>query len=123
MATAWTFPKNMVALATCTSGSESAPTLVTEGLALSPVKGRPVGSLVVHGEAAGAQTVGTYRAYLWNPVTARWNRATDLDIVNTTDRYQASSGIVVPGAYTGGRIAYVPNGVGVAINLYLVGTK
>jgi hypothetical protein len=122
MATTWTQDATVpstqaaVAKAVCTTGTEAAPTLVTEGLDLWSLTG-----FVVHAEAAAAMTAGgLLKAYVWNPVTARWNPVPDLDLTVAALQYQAFAGFAVSSGI--GRIAYVPSGVGQAVTLYIVGT-
>jgi hypothetical protein len=119
--TTWTVVQDAgYALATCTSGSESAPTLVTEGLKLDGMR-----SITVSAEASVALTAvaAGLKAYLWNPITEQWNRAPDLDLttVNVTD--QAWASFTVTGALKGSRVAWIPDGVGQAVNIYIMGAK
>lgn len=107
-----------VAKAVCTTGSESAPTLVSEGLALWDLRGCDV-----HAEAAAAMTAGgKLLAYTWNPVSARWNPISDgtLDLTAAAVQYQAWSGLTVSADI--GRIAWVPSGVGQAVTIYIICT-
>ncbi len=106
-------------VATCTTGTESAPTLITEGLDLDRVKG-----LTVSYEAAGAITIsGVLKAYLWNPISEQWNRAPDIDLTATTADVDQEWGLEVVGHPPGSRIAFVPVGIGVAGSLYIRGGK
>jgi hypothetical protein len=123
-ATTWTtdttVPTNQatVAKAVCTTGTESAPTLVTEGLDLWALTG-----CTVNAEAAAAMTAGgKLLAYTWNPVTSRWNPVSDgsLDLTVSAVQYQAFSGLTVTADI--GRIAWVPSGVGQAVTIYIVCT-
>jgi hypothetical protein len=111
-----TVPANQatVAKAVCTTGSESAPASATDGLDLWALRG-----FTVHAEAAGAMTAGgKLLAYSWNPVTARWNAIPDLDLTVAAVQYQSFAGFSV--AADIGRVAYVPSGVGQAVNIYIV---
>lgn len=119
-ATTWTADATLpvhqgtAAKAVCTTGTEAAPTLVTDGLPLAGLRG-----FVVHAEAAGAMTAGgKLVAYLWNPVSARWNPSPDLDLVVQAVQFQSFAGFVV--AAPNGRVAYAPSGVGQAVTLYVV---
>ena len=119
--TTWTVVQDQgYALATCTSGSESAPTLVTEGLKLDGMR-----SITVSAEASVALTAvaAGLKGYLWSPITEQWNRAPDLDLttVNVTDQSWAS--FTVTGALKGSRVAWVPDGAGQAVNVYIMGAK
>lgn len=101
--------------AACTTGTESAPTLVTEGIDL-----RGLSSLSVAVETAGTMTAGgTLQAYVWNPVTAQWNRCPALDLTVQALASQAFPTLRVEAGF--GRFTYVPNGVGVACSIYVVG--
>jgi hypothetical protein len=115
-----TVPTNQatVAKAVCTTGTESAPTLVTEGLDLWALTG-----CALHAEAAAAMTAGgKLLAYAWNPVTSRWNPISDgsLDVTVSAVQYEAFSGLTVTADI--GRIAWVPSGVGQAVTIYIVCT-
>lgn len=105
-----------VVKAACTTGTESAPTLVSQGIDLLGLAG-----CAVHAEAAAAMTGGgKLLAYVWEPVVGRWNAAPDLDLVVSAIQYQAFAGITVPADV--GRLAYVPSGVGQAVDIYLICT-
>lgn len=105
-----------VSIATCTTGTESAPTLATQGLELANVSG-----FSVVAETAGTMTAGgVLQAYLYNPESSSWSRSPDLDLVVQALAKQAFSGFQVT-SYAG-RLAYVPSGVGVAVTIYIVGT-
>lgn len=103
--------------AVCTTGTEAAPSVATQGLPLNGLAG-----FTVHAEAAAAMTAGgVLQAYLWNPVTARWNRAPDLDLTVSAVQWQSFAGFQV--AAGTGRIAYVPSGIGQAVNIYVIGGR
>ena len=97
-------------IATCTTTTEAAPTLVTEGLSLGGKKG-----MTVAAESSGTMTAGgTFQAYLWIASAAsgagRWLRAPHLDLTA-----QALTGQVWPGfavTVSAGRIDYRPAGTG-----------
>lgn len=120
-ATTWTTPASLVSKAACTTGSETGtpPSTDSDGLALSRLSG-----FVVHVEAGSAMTAGSLAAYLWNPVTDQWNRAPELDItVVGGGSSEASSGFAVTSPRSGSRIAYLPDGLGVAVDVYIVATR
>lgn len=105
------------ATATCSTGSESAPAGASAGLSLGYISG-----FTVHAETAGTMTAGgILQAYLYNPESASWVRAPDLDLVVQALAKQAFAGFQVTGR--NGRIAFVPSGVGVAVTIYIVGQK
>jgi hypothetical protein len=119
--TTWTVVQDAgYALAACTTGSEAAPTLVTQGLKLDGMR-----SITVSAEASVALTAASagLKAYLWNPISAQWNRAPDLDLttVNVTD--QSWAAFSVSGALKGSRVAWVPDGAGQAVSIYIMGAK
>jgi hypothetical protein len=121
-ATTWTTDGTLpayqaaVSKAVCTTGTESAPTLGTQGLDLWNLTG-----FAVHAEAAAAMTAGgKLLAYTWNPVTSRWNPAPDLDLVVSALQYQSFAGFQITAGI--GRVAFVPSGVGQAVTIYVVGT-
>lgn len=96
------------------------PTLATDGLALSDLRG-----FTVHVEAAAAMTAGgLLLAYLWNPVTARWIRVADgsLDLTVAAIQYQSFGGFRIDGDGPV-RIAYVPSGIGQASTIWIVGSR
>jgi hypothetical protein len=105
--------------ATCTTGSESAPTLVTDGLSLEGVE-----SLSIHVEStAAAFSAGTLQAYLWNPNgytdgSGQWNRCSALDFTVTAGLSgQAFAGLKVDGPM--GRIDFRPNNLGQACKVFI----
>lgn len=110
-----------VSKAVCTTGSESAPAdgvgSPAVGLALFGVEG-----FSVYAEAAAAMTSGgTLQAYLYNPITTKWARAPDLDLVVSNLQYQAFPGFTVVADWA--RIAFVPVGVGQAVTVYVMGRR
>ena len=105
--------------ATCTTGSESAPTLVTDGLSLEGVE-----AAAVHVEStAAAFSAGTLQAYLWNPNgytdgSGQWNRCSDLDLTVTAGLAgQAFAGFKIDGPM--GRIDFRPNGLAQAFRVFI----
>lgn len=106
------------AVATCTTGTESAPSGTGDGLSLAGIHG-----FAVYVETgAGAMTAGgKLLAYLFNPETGTWDPVSDgtLDLTVSAVASQAFSGFAVYGGT--GRIAYVPSGVGLAVHIYIVG--
>lgn len=112
----------LVSKLVATTGTETGnlPTASTAGLSLSEVRG-----FTVHVEAAAAMTAGgTLLAYMWNPVTERWNRVADgsLDLVVSAVQYQTFSGFEVTGN-SPQRIAYVPSGIGQASTIWIFGSR
>jgi hypothetical protein len=108
-----------VSVATCSTGSESAPTLATHGLALGQVS-----SFTVVAETAGTMTAGgVLQAYYYNPESASWVRAPDMDLIVQALAKQAFPGFqVTSNVGRGERIAFIPSGVGVAVTVYIVGS-
>lgn len=112
-----------VSVATCTTGTESAmadgpgtaPNLV--GIDLYGLKG-----VVVQVEAAAAMTAGgKLLAYILNPITNKWGRATWLDITVSNVQYETYPGINVNVDWS--RLAFIPSGVGQAAVIYLSGRR
>jgi hypothetical protein len=79
------------------------------------------GATLAGGAAAGVIGVGaTLQASLLDPATGRWNRAPDLDLP-LPDGAASAALPRFPVAGRASRLQYVPNGVGVACNVYLIG--
>jgi hypothetical protein len=119
-ATTWSRgPRRHTAIATFTTGTESAPTgsAALTGLDLTSIDG-----FAVYVEAAGAMTAGgKFLAYLQNPATGTWIRVHDgsLDLTVSAVATQAFTGFMVAGGTS--KLAYIPSGVGQASVLYIVG--
>lgn len=106
-----------IALAVCTTGTESAPTntvTASEGLSLTDV-----GAFTVMIETSGNTSAGSLYAYLHNPATGNWIRAPDLDVtVPAGVTSYAWPGFTVNAPV--GRVAYVPQGLGsITVNVYI----
>jgi hypothetical protein len=70
----------------------------------------------------GTLSSGTLQAYLYDPAASRWSRAPDLDLTVTSGlASQSFTGFTVTQPV--GRIAYVPNGLGQPVNVYLSTTS
>lgn len=104
--------------AVCSTGTEAAPSGATAGLPLAGING-----FAVHVEsAAGNFTAGKLLAYVYNPVSGAWNRNPDLDLnVSGGITGQSFLGFNVNASL--GRIAYVPSGLAVAVNVFLLGAN
>ena len=112
------------ATAVTTTGTEAAPTLATQGFDLNGLAGFTVHLESIANGDGGVMnfSAGTLLGYLYNPVSGVWNRASELDLV-------VAAGVPTA-AYTGfsvsnpnGRVAWVPSGVGVAVKVYIEGTR
>ena len=104
-------------VATCTTGTESAPTLATEGLKLQNLTG-----IVAFASAASAMTAGgQLQAYVYNLASGSWVRAPDLDLTVQALTGQAWPGFVV--TVPTGRIDYRPSGTGQATTIVLQGAS
>ena len=112
------------ATGTTTTGTEAAPTTATDGFGLNGLAGFTVHLESVPNGDGGVLnfSAGTLLGYLYNPVSGAWNRASELDLVVAAGAPTA--------AYTGftvsnpnGRVAWVPSGVGVAVRVYIEGTR
>jgi hypothetical protein len=102
----------------CTTTTEAAPTLVTEGRSLDGLSG-----LVVIATASSAWTAGgKLNAYIWSPQAAAWVRAPDFDLTVPAATGQAWAGFFIP--VPNGRIDYKPAGVGaVTTTIYMIGAR
>ncbi len=106
-------------LETCTTGTEAAPaTGASAGLPLQGLKGFNV-SVEAH-DGVTNLTAGSLKAYLQNPITGKWSPCPDLD--------KTVAGGAVSQAYTttplyedAGALAYVPSGLGTAVDVYING--
>ena len=117
MATTWSSTGNRSAKATCTSGTESAPSGATPGVNLTGCKGVNV-VVTADTTLSGA---GTLKAYVYDADTFNaWVPCPDLDLSVTASsvKGQGFAGIYVPGPR--GRVAWVPSGVTyTGTNLYV----
>lgn len=120
MAITWTVDDDRVfAEAVCGATTESAPTAVTEGLALATLQG-----VTVTAQAASAFTAGgTLDCYIWNADadTPAWYRASQFDLVLEAVTKQAWAAFHVE--VQKGRIAWVPTGSGQNATIYIVGSR
>lgn len=103
----WTSIDQYSAKVVCTTGTEAAPTLVSEGVALNMVSY----SLAAEADSGQTLTSGSWAAYLWIESAGGWARAPDLDVTvgAAGQRRLAWPGFTVAGRR--GRIAYVPASV------------
>lgn len=102
-----------------TTGTESAPsdTSTAQGLEISVID-----SFTVHVEAAGALAAGSLDAYIYNVASGQWNPAPGLNVpIEGGDNSEASGGYDVLRPPAGTRIAFIPNGLGIANSVYIVG--
>lgn len=115
MATTWSdLTASRSVKAVCTTGTEAAPTLVSEGMLVDGV-----GAVMVFLEAAVAGTVsgGNLLAYIWSNAAQAWFPAPDLNLAvpaTAARRYSfagPSPGFGLPVMAARGRIAYLPSGV------------
>lgn len=115
MSTTWANTYNRGVKATCTSGTELAPSGATAGFDLQLA----TGFAVFVESAATAFTAGKLLAYLYNPISGAWSAAPDLDLTVAAVVSQGFSGFRVP--CNSGRIAFVPSGLGQACTVYING--
>lgn len=123
MTVTYTSPNAKVVKIACSTGTETAnaPTQATDGLALTSNEVF-IKAAVVFVETAGTMTAGgLLKCYLFNPVTASWTAAPDLDLTVQNVAKQGFSGLYIPAP--GGRIAYIPSGVGLACDIYIIGSE
>jgi hypothetical protein len=114
--TTWTQPGTYYSLLTESTGTGSAPSAATDGLSLVGVT-----TVSVYAETtASTFTAGSLLCYLYDPIGAVWLRAPDLDL--TVGAYNtAFIGINIKA--NGGRIAYIPSGLGQANVVRVFGWK
>ena len=95
----------------CDDGDEVAPTLATEGLALTSSFFSGTKGLVVTACADATRTItsGTLKAYTYDTGSALWARAPELDLTvsEAGNRCVSWSGMTV--TVPKGRIAYIPS--------------
>ena len=116
-ATTWTKPAQNVSLCTESTGTGSAPTLVTDGLLLADFA-----TVQVCIQTTGAAfTAGSLLAYLWDPSLRVWLRAPDLDLSVAAGSGNCFIGINF--RVSGGKLAYIPSGLGAASVTYLTGWR
>jgi hypothetical protein len=102
--------------ATCTTGSEAAPSAATAGIALRGAKGL---SVTVKTASGGNMTAGgKLLAYALNPATSTWGRIADgsLDFTVSAIPEQPFTGLTVTADI--GSVAWVPDSVGTAVTVY-----
>lgn len=123
MATTWTTLDALTAKAVDTTGTGSAPSLVTDGLDLSGI-GSKNGFTVVYESTGSVFTSGALQAYLYCANAASgsglWARAPGMDLTVQALSSQAFVGtsIIVPI----GRIAFVPVGTAQPGIVWVLGT-
>lgn len=94
----------------CTTGNESAPTLVTEGAALPNLKALSVFALADTGQTFTATPSGTVAIYIYDDVAGRWGRCRSCGeptIDAVSEREDAFPAFTVP-VSRNGRFAVVP---------------
>lgn len=124
--TTWTSPGTTYAKAGVDGGTGQAPTTISQGLKLDGLKGFTVfvESTSLQGGGDGGPfgfTAGSLRCYLWNPVSAAWARAPEMDLTVTAGlTSQSFPGFTVTAPR--GRIAYIPDGLVTPVSIYINGT-
>lgn len=104
------------AVLTSASGTETMVATTTVGLDLTNLGGVSV----ILKTSSAATAGGTLQAYLLNPETGTWARATDLDLAAVASTDQTWPALWVP--VSRGRLYYNPQGIGsVTTTIYLVG--
>ena len=108
----WSQTGNL-ATGTCTTASESAPTLGTEGLDLSTC-GKGVLITLAADSTRTLSGTGTVKIYVWTAAGA-WAEVPDLaqSVTSSSVRYQSFPGLFLA-VGNRGRIAAVPSSVGVS---------
>lgn len=112
--------------ATCSTGTESAPSGTSAGMKLDQSIGGKLQGYSVTVEANDGVTnltaASTLKAYWYNPVSAAWDRANDLDLTITGSAVAQTFAAQFV-ANPVGRVAYIPNGVGTAVNVYIFASR
>ena len=96
----------------CDSGTEAAPTLITEGITLNTVASIGVVAEAAVGQTFTAAPAGTLRIYIWDEFVGAWARCMDCGepvITAASERRQAFASFTI--GERRGRFALVPNGV------------
>ena len=101
----------------CTTGSETVLG-ASDGLLLSGGAYNFRG-LMVFAESGSTFTSGMLQAYLWNPVSAQWDRFPDWDLSVQPLSAQGFGNIPVVTVVPGTRVAWLPSGVGVGSTIYI----
>jgi hypothetical protein len=110
----------------CTTASEAAPSVITEGADIAALSG---GYLVIASADAGqtfsATPAGSLLAYLWDDTVSAWVRAPDYDLPMSVASQRRQSWAPFGNLNPRGRIAFVPSSVGVTsggVTVEVVGT-
>ena len=122
MAMVWANPAAIAAYKDKVNVIKGAASTGTEANALGAADGldlRNFDAVEVAVEAGGAMTAGNLQAYVMNPATGQWNRAPGLDLAVAAANSQAYPAVQLQGLQ--GRLAYLPNGLGIASNVYMGG--
>jgi hypothetical protein len=117
-ATTWSSldSQGFVRKAVCTTGTEAAPTLATEGLSAASLA-----SVVVVVESGSAFGAGArLNAYTWNQFSAAWSRQPEADIELDATLKAQTIGPLNPGPV--GRLVYAPSGLAAASTIILIGS-
>lgn len=96
----------------CDSGTEAAPTLVTEGISLGTVATIGIVAQAAAGQTFTAAPAGALHIYVWDNFVGAWARCSDCGepaITLASERRQAFASFTV--GERRGRFAVVPNGV------------
>ena len=112
----WAYSSN-VAVGTCSTGTE---TVLAANDGLKLVDWRSVTGITVFAETAGTMTASTLACYAYNPATSSWIRVPDLDLTVQALAKQGWFGLSVPSPL--GRVAWLPNGTGLATTIYIYGS-
>ena len=122
MATTFTEPGLFLSKAACTTGTELAPTLATEGLSLIQQGGVKSLSVVVEANDAVTNLASGSRlmCFIYNTQTSAWARGNiALDLILVGGSIKEAFPAISVQSY--GRIAYVPDNLGTAVDVYING--
>ena len=106
-----------------TTGTEAAPSTATDGFSLVGVSGFTVIVEALPNGDGGALsfTAGSLLGYVYNPISGKWARSADLDCTGAAGSTYSCPGYAVTSPR--GRVAFVPSGLGTAVNVYVNGTR
>lgn len=121
----WSATSTWSAKVVCDSGTEAAPTLITEGISLVDLRSLSISAVADVSQTFTAAPAGMLWFYIWDDMAAMWVHSTDFDrrITNASERTQGFTGLSIIGP-RGGRIAVRPVGISLSsgkITVYLNG--
>jgi hypothetical protein len=121
----WSATTTWSAKVVCDSGTEAAPTLITEGISLVNLRSLSISMVADSGQTFTAAPAGMLWFYVWDDVAEMWIHSTDFDrrVTNASERTQGFTGLSIIGP-RGGRVAVRPVGISLSsgkVTVYLNG--